>query len=435
MLNNNISITVFEHQPLVVGQPVGIDKEGKEVRFDKPHLKLLQQFYNNRDEEKNYYSLINDGVKFKQFVGVLNVGGLQIEVLPKTDNSTDNNTETWKKHLIAMLSAVYKLQAHAPTNAQQQLKNSSVLDVFLQRFLEEVEKLLHVGLIKTYRKEIDNRNSLKGKIAWNKHLTKNAVHKERFYVTYTTYDRNHVMNRVLLKTLQVIPGVTSNSYIANRAKTLAFEFPELIDITVTEQTFATMQFDRKSEGYHDAMSIAKLILLNYMPDSKNQSHNVIALMFDMNKLWEEYVYVMLRRHLVNCEVTAQKRKTLWRDIRGNTKTIKPDIVIEKKVTDENDETKPYIIDTKWKRPDGKPSDADLHQLYTYLKLFDAKKVAFVYPATSQKENIVDGYFIEGTNTKLSCDMIFLKLFNESQNKGEDFVKPIKEWLSKTPMQE
>ena len=417
-MSKRYSITVFEHQSLIVGQQVVNDNEGKYVKFDTHHLELLKKFRGSCEEEKfNYYSLINDGVRFKHYVGVLNVGGLQIEVLPKTDKSIDNE-ETWKNHLLRMLSTVYKLQANAPTNAQQHLKNSSVLDVFLQRFLEEVEKLLHVGLIKTYRKETDNRNSLKGKIAWSKHLTKNVVHKERFYVTYTTYDRNHIMNRVLLKTLQVIPNVTRNSFIANRAKTLAFEFPELIDITVTDQTFATMRFDRKSEGYHDAMSIAKLILLNYMPESKSHSNRVIALMFDMNKLWEEYVYVMLRRHLSEFNPKPQERKVLWyRYTDGAKKRIIPDIVINKD----------FVLDTKWKLPDRTPSDADLHQLYTYLKFFNAKKVALVYPATSN-QGVITGFFKKTEKEKIeperSCDMIFLQL----SNKGDDFVNPIKNWL-------
>ena len=58
----NNSITVFEHQSLIVGQQVVKDNEGNKVKFDKPHLKLLQQFYNNRDEEKNYYSLIHEAL-------------------------------------------------------------------------------------------------------------------------------------------------------------------------------------------------------------------------------------------------------------------------------------------------------------------------------------------------------------------------------------
>lgn len=416
-------IQIFEYQSLKIGQPIGKDKDGKEVKFNKHHLELLQQYRGDREEEKfNYYSLTHNGVTFKHYVGVLNVGGLQIEILPKADKSSnDNNKGIWKTHLITMLRTVYKLHAQAPTNAHQQLKNSSVLDVFLQRFLDEVEKLLHVGLIKTYRKETDNRNSLKGKIAWRKHLSKNVVHKERFYVTYTTYDRNHIMNRVLYKTLQVIPSVTSNSFIANRAKTLAFEFPELIDITVTDNTFSTMSFDRKSEGYHDAMSIAKLILLNYMPDSQIQSHNVIALMFDMNKLWEEYVYVMLRRHLKGIEVTAQEQKVLWYT-NGATKRIKPDIVINIK---KNNYKKAYILDTKWKIPDGTPSDADLHQLYTYLKFFDVEKVAFVYPATLLQHSKIKGFFNERTGQEPNCDMIFLRLNDKDRG---SFVNPIKDWL-------
>ena len=277
----------------------------------------------------------------------------------------------WKKHLIKMLSTVFKLQAHAPTNAQQQLKNSSVLDVFLLRFLDEVERLLHVGLIKTYRKETDNRNSLKGKIAWSKHLTKNVVHQERFFVTYTTYDRNHIMNRVLYKTLKVIPYVTSNSYIANRANTLAFEFPELMDITATDQTFSSMCFDRKSDGYRNAMSIAKLILLNYVPDSQKPRNSMLALMFDMNKLWEEYVYVMLKRRFLNHVVRAQVGKRFW-----EYKTIRPDIV----VYDQFGKKPLLVVDTKWKCPtDDKPTDADLKQMFVYHLYWQVNNTVLLYP--------------------------------------------------------
>ena len=364
-MQNCKNLTVFEHQSLKIGQEI----DG--VKFEPHHFKLLEKFRGDFDDERfNYYSLIHNGVKFKHYVGVLTVGGLQIEVLPKTDNSSDNKT-MWKKHLIKMLSTVFKLQAHAPTNAQQQLKNSSVLDVFLLRFLDEVERLLHVGLIKTYRKETDNRNSLKGKIAWSKHLTKNVVHQERFFVTYTTYDRNHIMNRVLYKTLKVIPYVTSNSYIANRANTLAFEFPELMDITATDQTFSSMCFDRKSDGYRNAMSIAKLILLNYVPDSQKPRNSMLALMFDMNKLWEEYVYVMLKRRFLNHVVRAQVGKRFWEN-----KTIRPDIV----VYDRFGKKPLLVVDTKWKCPtDDKPTDADLKQMFVYHLYWQVNNTVLLYP--------------------------------------------------------
>lgn len=392
------NITVFEHQSLKVG----------EQGFTDVHLELLERFRGDKEDEYfPYYSLIHKGVKFKHYVGVLNVGGLQIEVLPKVDRSTENQ-DTWRKHLLVMLRTVYRLQAKTPSNANQALKDSPVLDVSLQRFLEEVEQLLHMGLIKTYRKETNNLNAMKGKIVWSKHVTKNVVHKERFFVNYTTYDRNHIMNRIIYKTLQVIPEVTRNSYIASRSKTLAFEFPELLDINVTDATFATMHFDRKSDGYRDAMQIAKLILLNYMPDMVHHRNNVLALMFDMNRLWEEYVYVMLRRKLTNYNVSAQKVKLFWEH-----KTIRPDIVIS-----DNQSKTTLVIDTKWKLPkDNTPSDGDLKQMYTYHKYWDADHTILLYPGTeSSKYN--KGKFRDeksGNDGNLTCHICFTQ-FIETDNK-------------------
>ena len=391
-------ITVFEHQAIKV--------DG--VTFSKKHLELLERFRGDKEDESfPYYTLIHNGVKFKHYVGVLNVGGLQIEVLPKTDADSEDASK-WRPRLLHMLRTVYRLQAHSPSNAQQQLKDSPVLDVFLQRFLGEVEALLHVGLIKTYRKETANRNALKGKIVWSKQVTKNVVHKERFYVNYTTYDRNHIMNRIIYKTLQVIPEVTRNSYIASRSKTLAFEFPELLDINVTDATFATMHFDRKSDGYRDAMQIAKLILLNYMPDMVYHRSNVLALMFDMNRLWEEYVYVVLRRELKDFYVSAQQSKPFWKH-----KTIRPDIVVSPK----NNE-KPVVIDTKWKLPkDNTPSDGDLKQMYTYHKYWNAPTTILLYPGTDSSDNSEGKYRDEtsGTEGNLSCHMVFAQFENDVNN--------------------
>ena len=386
-------IVIFEHQIIRVG----------EQNFTKAHLKLLEKFRGDYEDEKfNYYSLIHNGVKFKHYVGVLNVGGLQIEVLPKTDNSIANENK-WRGHLLKMLNAVYKLQTDAPSNALQQLKDSSVLDVFLQRFLDEVDKLLHIGLIKTYRKEKGNRNALKGKIVWNKHLAKNMVHPERFYVNYTTYDQNHIMNRILYKTLLTIPNVTQNSDIVNKAKGLAFEFPELMDITVTDNIFTAMHFDRKSDGYQNAIGISKLILLNYMPDGQVPQNNVLALMFDMNKLWEEYIYVVLKRKLSNKVVRAQEGKQFW-----ERKTIEPDIVIY----DQSGKKPLLVIDTKWKCPiDSSPNDADLKQMFVYHLYWHVSNTVLLYPDIGRQP--FSGKFQKTSNqidfSGLTCHMMYFPI--------------------------
>ena len=413
MAKNDV-ITVFEHQSLTTRG---------DNRFTEDHLELLERFRGDREDESfPYYSLIHNGVKFKHYVGVLNVGGLQIEVLPKVDRAAEDKKDLWRDYLLHMLRTVYRLQAHSPSNAQQQLKDSPVLDVFLQRFLDDVEALLHIGLIKTYRKETANRNALKGKIVWSKQVTKNVVHKERFYVNYTTYDRNHIMNRIIYKTLQVIPEVTKNSYITNRSKTLAFEFPELLDINVTDATFATMRFDRKSDGYRDAMQIAKLILLNYMPDMVHHRSNVLALMFDMNRLWEEYVYVVLRKKLKDYNVTAQSSKRFWEGEGTPIKHIRPDIVIS------HNDNPQLVIDTKWKCPnENAPSDADLKQMYVYHKYWRVNHTILLYPSTSEKKPVV-GAFTEKQEC-LTCSMMFATIEKENNKIAKELLQLLKVlWL-------
>lgn len=103
-------ISVYEHDRL---------KLGETEQFLPEHLSLLQQYLGDNDTEVfPYYQLINNGVKFKQYVGVLCVGNLQIEVLPKIEKQVAKGEEgTWRNHLLEMLRVVFKLQTRTPSNA------------------------------------------------------------------------------------------------------------------------------------------------------------------------------------------------------------------------------------------------------------------------------------------------------------------------------
>ena len=403
-------IRVYEHESL---------KVDKEI-FKEEHLRLLSKFLGEKVGEDAPFSLIHNGVKFRQFVGVISVGDLQIEVLPKADKNAGDK-DIWESHLMEMLKVVYKLKVKLPSKADQQVKRSPVLDVFLDRFMDEVEHLMHIGLVKAYRRIENNRNALKGRLVMSKHIIKNLVHKERFYVEYTTYDRNHIFNRLLYKALRVIPDISAHSYTHSRAKTLMFEFPELNDVVVTDALFSRLSYDRKTEDYREAIELAKLILLNYMPNLTYQrGNNVFALMFDMNRLWEEYVFIILRRQLKDYTVLAQNSKSFWRSSKYN-KPIRPDILVikEKKCV--------AVLDTKWKCPDNiKPSDADLKQMYVYHDYWNTVRTALIYPGDSEK---VEGHFIKDKEETAECSMLFLPIKSESGPQFLD-VEKLVNWLPK-----
>ena len=384
-------IEVFEYASLTVGQN----------GFTIDHLHLLTCFLRSNNEKIfPYYTLINNGVRFNSYVGLLSVGDLTIEVLPKVDKGNDNH-DYWKKKLIRMLSVVYKLDVKAPTSASQHVRtNSSIFDVFIKRFLDEVEALLNRGLVKCYHKEEGNLKAMKGKLLVDKHLQKNFVHKERFYVQYNTYDQEHVMNCILRQALVVATRITQNIQLRGRAVTLLFNFPELHEVPVSRELFDNLRFDRKTDDYQDGIKLAKLLLLNFVPDLVAGKVNALALMFDMNKLWEEYVFIMLRKALRKdgYEVKEQVHKSFWHSKNGNKKIIKPDIVIF------HGSDMKFVLDTKWKCPDVVPSDGDLHQMFVYQQMFDVKKVALVYPMADNGTNYIskEGFFETGS----PCDMLF-----------------------------
>ena len=419
----------FEHGFLAV----------EEKDFSTPHFDLLEKYLEK--QKKSYlfetsYRKGKKGIKFNSYVGVITVKNLTIYVLPKADkDSMDDDRVLWQDRLNFMLSQVYKLNVQTTAPANLKWRPNVLLNIFLKKFLDEVAVLLNRGLIKTYRKTDGNRTALKGKLLFNKQISVNCVHQERFYVRYTTYDYNHILNRIIRQALLAICDITNSSDIKGRATSTLFNFPELNEIAVTPELFSRLIFDRKSEDYRNVIKLAEMILLNYSPDLHHGNNHVWTLMFDMNKLWEEFVYVTLKRKLTGCTVMAQKQKPLW-ESGSNKKTVRADIVVK------NNDGKIFVLDTKWKMPryDGKivPSDADLHQMYVYLDVYGdnstgeetekAQKVALLYPGLDTED--VEGQFINGkNNTNSKCDMLFLP-GKDSNSQGGDSKNECQHWQNK-----
>jgi 5-methylcytosine-specific restriction enzyme subunit McrC len=149
----------------------------------------------------------------------------------------------------------------------------------------------------------------------------------------------------------------------------------MADCKVTASIFEKLVHDRKTERYKEALLISKMLLLNYRPDITGGSENVIAILFDMNKLWEEFVYRRLAKSAdQGTLVSMQQRKNFWWNaLKQNCRSVKSDIVIIK-------DNRTIILDTKWKIiVDNNPDDDDLKQMFVYNLLWNAEKSILLYP--------------------------------------------------------
>ena len=377
MTNNKFHITVFEHEKLLVGKG---DKSISDEQFE-----ALQKYHGNGVP---FFNLIYNGVKFNKHVGVIQVGKTLIEVLPKADKNPQSEAieNKWRDILIDMLRAVGGFDVKQTSSSNLKLKPNTILDLYFELFINEVEYLLHTGLVKQYRKKEANVTALKGSLQFNKHLQQNIIHQERFFVKHTTYDVEHTLHFILYKTIQVLKHLNTNAALQSRIGVLLLHFPEMPNTKIIESTFDKLVYSRKTQSYKSAIDIAKLILLHYHPDVNKGKNDVLALMFDMNKLWEKFVYKSLLKHKSSdVTIKAQHSKSFWKPDTGNSRTIQPDIVIEHK------DKYCVVLDTKWKNlGDYNPSAEDLKQMYVYHEYYAAHKVALVYPGAVNSKT--DGSF-------------------------------------------
>ncbi len=350
------AIKVFEHQRLYIG----------EQGFNQNHLNALLKL--NEYHDGNYFEPIAEGVKFNQYVGIIQVDGLTIEINPKADKGDDDNK--WKDVLLEMLQVCGKLKAESSGAANVNRKHLNLLEVYFELYLLEVEGLVRKGLIKQYRKQTQNIKALKGKLDFAGHIRKNIVHKERFYTTHQVYDSNHFLHQVLQKALTIVNQFTNGSRLQDLANRVQLNFPEVDNKIITTKELNAIRLNQKSVGYNNALELARLIILNYSPDISSGKEKMISLLFNMNDLWETYILKQLEKACLgtNIEVSGQESKPFW----GNN-SLRPDIVLRHG-------EKTFIIDTKWKRPKQNSAPvSDLRQMYTYCRFWNAEKALLLYP--------------------------------------------------------
>lgn len=406
-------ISVFEHQRLYIGQ------QG----FKQSHLDALLKL--NELHEGAYFEPIAKGIKFKQFVGVIQVDGISIQINPKADKDEDDHV--WKNVLLQMLQACGKLKAQSTGAAHVKRKNLNLLEVYFELFLGEVDNLIRKGLIKQYRTRTKNTKSLKGKLEFAGHIKNNFIHKERFFTSHQVYDKDHLLHVILKKALDIVVHFTAGTRLHDLSKRIELNFPFVTQKPLTISQLNSIQVNRKSKDYSYALELARLIILNYSPDINSGREKMLSLLFDMNQLWEEFILKQLKERTKNTSlnVSGQESKSFW-----GYNTLRPDIVIRK-----GDQT--YVLDTKWKKPtSNSASVSDLRQMYTYCRFWDAEKAILLYPGKKENQSFksykTDDY-MKANNEAISelkhqCKMSFINVLDEYGNLSQDIGQNILEKL-------
>lgn len=421
------TLRVFEHQTILKDQLLNFHFGSKIKRevLAAPYIHELWKLYD--EKAKPFFKTTRKGICFQEYVGVIKVLDLTIEILPKADNYpiTQENLEAtenkWQSILIDMLRQCHLINTPSISDAFLKLHSNSILDLYIEQFINEVNSLIRQGLINRYRKIEGNCNTLKGKLLIGKHIQKNFVHQERFYVSQTRYDKNHLLHQILYQAIGILPGLCNSQALVSECHRLRLNFPEIDKIKITESLFDEITYDRKSSPYQLSIQIAKLLLLNYRPDLSSGNYNSIAILFNMNQLWEEYIYrVLLKAKPNGVEIYNQKSIKFW-ESGSKGRNIRPDLIIK------TPDCK-IVIDTKWKNIFDDVANIgldDLRQMFAYHHYFEANECYLLYPGENVplRSGLFNGKYFFGKEEleKKRCGYIIKKAWHNKLDSTKSFL--------------
>lgn len=317
-----------------------------------------------------------DFLQAQNYVGIIQTkSGDSLEILPKIhDNDNGSNKEAVENSKRILLRMLKTLKNHSFKNiniANLKSLNLPLLEIFISMFLDEVSKLIKIGIKSDYIELEDNLKFLKGKLKISEQIRKNIVHKERFYVCYQEFSIDRAENRLIKSTLEFLYKRSKSSKNQRLIREYLFIFDEISSSSDINADFSRLKLNRQTKHYEQALLWSKIFLQNKSFGPYRGNDVAFALLFDMNTLFESYVGNFIKKKLPDI-ILQHSEKHLVENPRSFR--LKPDIFLESK----------FIADTKWKIVKSRDdiSQADLYQLYAYGKKYECGRLYLVYPRIS-----------------------------------------------------
>ncbi len=319
-----------------------------------------------------------DYIRVKNYVGVVETRDhTSIEILPKIFfNESANEKQETRKIFLRMLRHLKGSPFKSIDNAQLKTAKFPILEVFIQTFLAELEVLILRGIRKHYVNQNENENFLKGSLDFSKQIQHNLIHKERFFVNYDEFSvdipQNRIIKSCLVYLLKKTRSPKNKIRIYNHLGFLE-DISESRNLTI--DFIAIKDANRLFTHYDQVLQWAKVFLQGESFTNFKGSNLNKAILFPMERIFEDYVGHGFKKYWTGYEVSLQDRgKSLVDRHRDATKfNLRPDIVIR-------NIKKELVLDTKWKIIDQENtrknygiSQSDMYQLFAYGKKYDRRE--------------------------------------------------------------
>lgn len=349
-------------------------------------------------------------VRALNYVGMIQVPGLTLEIVPKIDDALDASSEpapvneTARHNLLYMLAFTKKLPLQERDLASMSLRRMTMPEALRNVFAWRLAEELRRGVDHAYVRREDNLPFVKGKILLHEDLRRNVATRERISVAYDDFLPDTSCNRILKRGCRVLLAQTVSVEAQQHLREALAYLDQVADIQIRLADFERLHLDRNNRRFEPYVNFCRMLLLEASPTTMKGGTRTFSLLFPMETLFEEFVARYLWRYAsefgterqrVHIQASRQRRYLLVTESGKRKFRLKPDIVLTG--LDKNPQ---IIVDTKWKRlrtdaEDNRNgvSQADLYQMYAYANRYECPDNLLLFPKVPGVTN--KGYLLAG----------------------------------------
>lgn len=324
-----------------------------------------------------------NGIRWRQFCGVVQLGNLTLEILPKLNSSEAD----WQGRslLVRMLAAVGQIKIYAGTTASIAAQRYSLLDLFILEFCSQLESLTRAGRPRDYRQRQANLSVVKGKLLIEQQIKHNLVHQERVFCRHDEFSEDILLHQVIKFCLRFLLAKCGGQQARQAVMRQLHQHDGITDRYCSLDTLEAIHLNRSNNQYEGILAWCRVFLAGQHPDVSSGQHSLFSMLFDMNVLFERWVATKMRPVLARQGLRLKEQQprrflAIREDSGQEVFQTRPDMAIydaEGKLVE--------IWDAKWKllkQHDSKLGIAqqDMYQLTSYANLYGVSRLALFYPA-------------------------------------------------------
>ena len=257
-------IVVQEHTKIVRWNGEGTPPFSPDIKSLEQRLydRLKRFDQRGRAEKDRVFSWGDRSARTTQWVGVIQVPSLQVEVLPKIDeadlNGMGEKDLQARSNLLYMLSVAGQVPVRERDVARLASRKASLSEALASIFADRLRRELLRGPERAYIRREENLRRFKGKLLIAQQVLHNAARRERFFCRFDEFSEDTLMNRIFRAACRVLLNAAHTPSTQDRLRHCLLLLDGVEDVFVHDELFDQITITRHNERFRRCASFLPL---------------------------------------------------------------------------------------------------------------------------------------------------------------------------------